>query len=320
MIDFISATKYKCKDSLFLGHCKLEKTYPDSGLMLYCLEGCEKMKIWHKPEADWLKVEGSLPYFLNGNNFAFSTEELVKAVEIIDALLGGVGLWGALLDKFENGVIVPVDTKPKEYIARHAAGEGSRLHKVLNERYAGKFVMWQKDGLDIKLYDAGANILMKQGMARREVIGGAGWNPEGNYLKCEVRYTKPALLTHLKPVPLERLQNDAFLGMLKQDMMNNYHLLSPARALLPATDKKNCTSLDIILRTLADVQINEQGASLQETKKQIYRTINHTDCLSKADKDARKAQIRKAFSKLELAGESQWDLTERLETALAEDV
>ena len=93
MIDYISATKYNCKDNLFLGHCKLEKIYPDSGLSLYSLEGCEKMKIWHKPEADLLKVEGSLPYFLNGNNFTFSTSELVQAIDVIDSLLGGVGLW-----------------------------------------------------------------------------------------------------------------------------------------------------------------------------------------------------------------------------------
>lgn len=319
MIDFISATKYECKDSLFLGHCKLEKVYPESGLALYSLEGCEKMKVWHNPEAELVKVEGSLPYFLNGNNFTFSTAQMVQAIEIIDSLLGGIGLWGALLNRFENGVIVPVEGKPKDYIIRHTASAGSRLHKVQNERYAGKLVMWQKDGLDIKLYDAGANIQMKQGLARKEVIESAGWSPEGNYLKCEMRYTKPTLLMG-QGVPLEKLQNESFLKMLKGDLMANYHTLTPSRALLPATDKKDCTSLDIVLRALADSIINVQGLSLQEVKKQIYSAINQEPCLSKADKDARKAQVRKAMAKLKEAPECPWDLTERIEKALAIDL
>ena len=48
----------------------------------------------------------------------------------------------------------------------------------------------------------------------------------------------------------------------------------------------------------------------------IYGTINQADCLTKPDKDARKAQIRKAFQRLEEAPESQWDLTDKLEEAL----
>lgn len=320
MIDFVSATKYKCKDSLFLGHCKPVQTFVESGLALYYLEGCERLKIFHYAAEDKVKVEGSLPYFLKGNNFTFSTSELVQAVEVIDTLLGGVGLWGALLDSFENGVIVPVEAKPKEYIARHYASEGSHLRKATNEKYLGKFVMWQQQGLDLKMYDAGANILLKQGQARREVIEGAGWNPEGNYLKWEARYTKPALLTRGVGVPLEKLQNESFLDMLKGDLMDNYHKLSPARALLPATDKKDCSSLDLALRALADALINGQGLPLQEAKRQVYAAINSTDCLSKADKDARKAQMRKALAKLQEAPESPWDLTARLEDALAIDL
>ena len=315
MIDYISATKYKCKDSLNLRHCKLEKTFNDSGASLYCLEGCKQMKIWLPSGADWLKVEGSLPYFLKGNNFAFSTSELVQAVNIIDALLGGVGLWGALLNCFEYGVIVPVEAKPKEYISRHTASAGSHLKKVENEKYLGKFLMWQKPGLDIKMYDAGANLTSK-GLARRDVIEGAGWNPEWDYLKCEMRYTKPDLLNGGKAVALEKLQNESFLKMLKGNLMDNYHTLSPARALLPAASKKDLSSLDIVVRALAETLMNGQGLPLQEVQKQVYSTINQAHCLSKSDKDARKAQVRKSLAKLQEAGESPWDLTAKIEEAL----
>lgn len=288
--------------------------------MLYYLEGCDRMQVWHNPQTGSLKIEGSLPYFLNGHNFAFTRNELVQAVDIIDSMLGGVGLWGAILNKFENGIIVPVEAKPKDYIAKHYADSCTKLHKVLNEKYGGKFVMWQKEGEDIKLYDAGANILMKQGMARREIIESAGWNPEGYYLKCEVRYTKPDWLNRNKPVVLESLQNESFLTMLKGNLMDQYHLLSPSKTLVIPSDKKNFTSLDAVLFTLAEAVMNVQGLPLKEAKKLIYGTINQADCLSKADKDARKAQIRKAFSKLEECPESKWDLTSRLEDALQAEI
>lgn len=316
MIDFISITKHTDKDSLYLGNCKQISTYHDSGQALYYLQGCEKMKVFYSQRTGLLKVEGSLPYFLNGHNFSFSREEAVQAVEILDSMLGQVGLWGAIVEKFENGVIVPVDAKPKEYIARHYASASAHLKKVHKDKNGGKFELWQARGEDIKLYDAGANLLMKQGMARRDAIKLAGWNPDLNYLKCEVRYTKPEALNGNAPVLLEKLQNLNFLNMLKGNLMEQYHLLSPARALVLPSDKKNFTSLDAVLFTLVDVLMNGQGLPLAEAKKQIYSTINQADCLSKADKDARKAQVKKAFDRLEEAPESKWDLTARLAEAL----
>ena len=274
------------------------------------------MRIWYNSRSGILKVEGSLPYFFKGHNFTFTKAELVQAVEIIDTTLGCVGLWAAELNKFENGIIVPVEGKPKDYIAKHYAQEGRHLKGILNEKYSGKFMQWQNALEDLKLYDAGANILMKQGLARRDVIEEAGWDPAGNYVKWEVRYKKPAALNMGRAVYLEALQNEKFLNMLKGDLMENYHTLQPAKSLLLPSDKKDFSSLDAVLITLAQAVINQQGLPLQEAKKQIYETINQAGCLSKADKDARKAQIRKAFCKLEQAPSSRWDLTEKLEEAL----
>ena len=98
--------------------------------------------------------------------------------------------------------------------------------------------------------------------------------------------------------------------------MENYHTLSPARALLPASSKKDLSSLDIVVRTLAEALMNGQGLPIQEVQRQIYSAINMADCLSKADKDARKAQVRKALAKLQEAEESPWDLTAKIEEAL----
>lgn len=277
------------------------------------------MEVWHYPSHGLLKLKGSLPYFLNGHNFSFSKAEFVESIDIADSLLGNIGLWGSIVDTFENGVIIPVEEKPKEYIARHYATSSAHLKRVHNEKYSGKFEMWQKVGEDIKLYDAVANIKMKQGMARREVIESAGWNPALNYLKCEIRYTKPSLLTN-KHLMLEKLQNESFMDFLKSNLMDQYHLLSPMKTLIIPSDKKNFKSLDAVIFTLAETMLNGLGLPLDMVKKQIYSTINQAECLSKSDKDARKAQIRKAFDKLEESPSSKWDLTNKIASALDADI
>ena len=65
--------------------------------------------------------------------------------------------------------------------------------------------------------------------------------------------------------------------------------------------------------------MNTQGLSLQDAKKRIYAEINRAQCLTKADKDARKAQVSKSLAKVQEAPESEWDLSARIEGALAID-
>lgn len=315
MIDYISISQHTYKYSPYLGNCKLEGSFR-SGMQLYFLDGCERLKIYYNPRTSLLKVEGSLPYFLNGHNFVFNRSEAVEAIDRVDAMLGNVGLWGAMVNQFEFGAIMSVAGDPKEYIAKHYASPSSHLKKSFSEKYAGKFSMWHKAGEDLKLYDAGANIIMKQGMDRKAVIKGAGWNPEGNYLKFEVRYTNPCWLNNNKPLILEKLQTESYLEKLKDNLMEQYHLLTPAKGLVFPTDKKNCTSLDLVIITLVEALMNIQGLSFQEAQKQVYRTIRQAECLTKNDKDARRRQISKAFGKLEEATASKWDLTEALEKAL----
>lgn len=311
MIDYISATKYQCKDSVFLGHCKpYASVLNNAGWETYYLDGCEKMQVQYKPEVG-LRVQGSLPYFYKGHNFGFCTEELVQSIDFIDNLLGGVGLWGAIVSVYEYGAIMPVELKPKDYIANHYASTEARLKQVVNEKYGGNFTYWHNAEEDLKLYDAGANILMKQGMKRREIIEDAGWNPQEYYLKFEARNLKPSLEGG-RGLPLEALQNQSYINNLKQNLMEQYHLLCPSRSIIMPTDKKNLSSLDAVLITLAE----QSGLPLDQVKKMVYHTINNADCLTKADRDSRKAQIRKAFDKLAESPESRYDLTKKLQEAL----
>ncbi|MGI5846894.1 MAG: hypothetical protein ACOX5T_02550 [Candidatus Cryptobacteroides sp.] len=317
MIDYVTATTYNSKVTPYLGICKLVNTYKN-GLQCYHLEGCELLEVQWNPLLRMLRVKGSLPYFFQGHNFGFPTSELIRCVDYIDGALGGVGLWGAHVECFEHGVILPVESSPKLFIANHEAVKGSRLKKSYNERHCGAFVMWSRRGEDLKMYDAGVNIKKKQGMERRKVIEDAGWNPNIDYLKFEARYRIPSLLNNGRVVLLEKLQNTEFLELLSEDLLRQYSLLHPARSLKMPVDKKDMNSLDSAIISFVEYGSN-LGLSFQEIQKKIYRTINDAECLGKPDKDSRKAQIRKAFAKLEENEVSRWDMTELLKKALQDE-
>lgn len=125
MIDFISATKCLDKDSPNLSKCKWISSNM-VGWDRYEIMGQKPMKVLWKPMSGLLKVEGSIPYFLQGHNFSFDVAGYVKAIGYLQELLG-VGLWDACLNEFEHGVVIPVEGKPSDYIRYHSALPSSRL-------------------------------------------------------------------------------------------------------------------------------------------------------------------------------------------------
>lgn len=316
MIDFIEVAQYQCKDSPFLGHCK---PFPcklnQYGWDTYTLQGCKEMEVHWNPEQGTLRVKGSLPYYLQGHNFSFSNADLVEGVGMIQGLLG-VPLWDAQLEEFEFGCIFPVAVKPALYIRNHTALPEAHLYMNEKGRDKGAFRWWDDSARALKLYDAGRNIKMKQGMKAREVIEDSGYNPEGEYLKFETHWKKPHLLNGGRGLVLDDLQNQHTLQVLSSTLVNEYHQLQPMRTLVQPTNKKDLSAVDIAVSVLAEALMN-QGLPIDEIKKRVYDYINQAPCLDKQDKDARKLTFRKAFGKLQESEESQWDLTSKIEEALA---
>lgn len=273
------------------------------------------MEISWNPEAHLLRVKGSLPYWIQGHNFTFSKVDFIEGVEVLQGLLG-VGLWDAELDAFEFGCIFPVEGKPADYILNHYAPKHS--HLCLNEKGKdkGAFRWWEDASKSLKLYDAGKNVKMKQGLLARQVIQEEGFNPVQNYLKFELHHKKPHLLNNGKILLLESLQNPSFQQFLSSTLIEYYHQLQPMRTLIKPADKKDLKALDIAVLVLVEHLMN-QGIPIDQAKKQVYAYINQAGCLDKQDKDARKATFRKVFDKLQESEESQWDLTHKIEEALA---
>jgi len=317
MIDFVSATICSSKDTPNLSFCKPAAAYI-SGWQLYHIEGCEKLKVWNNADAGLLKIEGSLPYFLQGHNFSFCRSAYIEAVDYLQQILD-VPLWDAEVTAFEFGAVMPVESKPKIYIQNHFAAAGCKLLQNEKPKDAGTFRWWEDAAEALKLYDAGRNIVLKQGLQRREAIQLAGYDPERQYLKFETHYKKASLLKQGKAVTFEDLQAPAWLQFLKENTLKQYHLLGTMRTLELPESKKDLSSTDILALAFVEDFMNTEGRPPQDAKKKLFQRINSLpdSLLSKSDKDARKRQINAIFSKLKESASSQYDLTEKLAAALA---
>ena len=278
------------------------------------------MKVLWNPEAGLLRVQGSIMYFWQGHNFTCSKGDFVQAVEYLQGVLQ-VGLWDSTIEAFEFGVIMEVQHKPALYIRNHHARAGVKLAEGEKGKDKGGFRWWEDSAARLKLYDARKNIMQKQGLDRRGIIEGAGWNPTGQYLKFEVHFLKPDLLNSGRALLLEDILNPARYRAFKKTIQEQYKLLEPMKTLELPTDKKNLSSADIVLLAYVEGYINAEGSSAEEAQKALYKRVNQIPeaILSKADKDSRKRQIKALFARVKESPESQWDLSKKIAEALASD-
>jgi len=317
MIDFISIIKPNRygKVSPYFGHCQIVAEYPKTGAVRFRLEGCERLDIYWNPNG-FLKLRGSIMYYWQGHNFTYSPEAFQAAINHIGKLLH-VDLWDCIVEGFEYGVILQVEGKPKDYIQHHKAKPSEKLQQYINGKDKGNFTSWQDRNVRLKMYDAGKNIEMKQGMSRREIIQEAGWNPQDYFLKWEAHYLKPNVLNHGKGVILANLINPDWQSVFQEDLYLQYKRLIPMANVVEPTSKADLSTADIFALALVEDSLND-SKTLQEVKKMLYNRINSfpDEVLSKSDKDARKRQITAILGKMREADTSKWDLSQQLAAAL----
>lgn len=316
MIDYIRASMpIDCKDTKIF----LNLQNPDvfsSGWLRYYLDGCKKMEVWINPANGLLEIKGSVSYFIQGHNFSFSKHQFFEAIKHIGNLLH-LPLWEALIEEFEFGVICDVAYKPSDYIAHHYSPTSEHLTKEEKAKDNGNFAWWAGKAEKLKMYDAGKNIMMKQGLHRQDIIADCGWNPAGQYLKWEVHYIKPELLNNGRAIRIKNLCNADWYATFKEDCYIQYKRLIPMKSIIMPTNKKDLTTPDIMALAFL-----EDGMHREELKKLLYAKVNSIsdDILSKSDKDARKRQIKKLIDKLEDEPQSKWDLSAEISKALSADV
>lgn len=322
MYDYLAITKYlEGKDTPNLANGKWLAAY-NGGSERYAVEGCEQLEaIWNE-RARVLKIRGSVPYFIQGHNFSCDKETFVEAVDYLQARLQ-IGLWDAFVDAVEVGAICKVERRPREYIKNHHARKGAHLLENEKPKDKGNFKWWEEagGGDSLKMYDAGRNILMKQGMKRREIIQEAGWDPFANYMKIEAHINRPARVNGGAALLLEDCVNGEKYALLRARLQELYNALEPMRTLETPTDKRNLRTQDLLAIMLAEEYMNNHNCSPDEARKALFERINamSEEILSKADKDARKRQLRTIFGKMQEAAQSEFDLNEELAESLASE-
>ena len=255
-------------------------------------------------------------YYWQGHNFTYSPAAFIEAINHIGSLLH-VDLWDSIVKVFEYGVIIPVEYKPRDYIRNHKAKPTEKLDQYTNGKDKGNFSSWKDSNVLLKMYDAGRNIKMKQGMSRQEIIQEEGWEPQGYYLKWEAHYLKPSVLNHGDGVLLANLVNPDWQDIFKEDLYDQYQRLIPMANVIEPTNKADLSTPAIIALALVEDSLNE-SKTLGEVKKMLYQRINAfpDDVLSKSDKDSRKRQINAILGRMKEAGTSKWDLSQQLTAAL----
>lgn len=313
-IDFIEATGiFTGKDTPFFGHLKEWSVNKATGRHTYIIDGFRKLVFYYTPANGILVMKGSVMYFAQGHNFTYDKKTFRQTIDYLGTLLH-VNLWGMWLNILEVGTIMEVDQKPKDFIRHHREGKGMLLYEDPKDK--GHFRSFNDKQAQRKLYDAGRNIKMKQGLTLQGVIQEAGWNPEAYYLKWEVHYIKPEIwLNHGHGILLADLLNPTWEEAFKSDIYSQYKRIIPMKSIVYPSDKSDLHALDIFAIELVEAKLNE-GKTLQEVKKLLYDRINASAILSKADKDARKRKVKATLEKLTESEESAWDISQKLKEAL----
>jgi hypothetical protein len=316
MIDYISiTTSFEGKDNIFLTHLQGVAFY-NSGWNKYTLQKNRELTIWINFALSMLRLEGSIPYYWQGHNFTFTIKDFVDAIEDIQGLLK-IDLWKATVNAVEYGIIIQVPMKPKEYIMHHDSEPKEKLNSDEKSKDKGNFRWWSDKNVKLKMYDAGRNIQMKQGLTRKNILNSLGWNAEDNFLKWEAHYIKPQYLNKGMGLQLYQLKSSDWEKTFKEDLYLQYKRLIPRKCTITPRDKKNLSTADILALTLSEVSINK-GHSLELVKNMLYAKINSipNEVLTKSDKDSRKTQVRNLFSNIKEAPKSIYDLSQNIQDAL----
>lgn len=312
IIDFIQISQYLTEHFKPVSALIKLDWINGSGVERYSIKGQKLVEITYSRRIRKLTIKGSVMYFMQGHNFTYDNQLFIEGLKIIGAHCE-VDLLGFEVEAFEFGSVIHTAIVPKEIIAKHSAGD--KLTPHADAKYKGYFKYFEDANVRIKMYDVGRNPLNKLGKPIGEIISEIGWNPKNNYLKMEAHYKRPDKL--FGQLYARDLINPDKQETFRHNLYSQYKRLKPMKSIIYPTNKKDLSSIDIVLIELAERLINS-GENQEEIKKVLYNRINSfsADELKKTDKDSRKRQIKARIGKLKVAENSKWDLSEELKDAL----
>lgn len=302
--DYLEIAKSLGKDKLCSDYLECQLS-TKSGWSKYEFEGCKVLEVWHHCESNELKVKGSLPYFIAGQNFHTDMNDLRDGVRYLSNVLE-TDLTDSEVKAMEFGTILQTPFSPKEVFNSHIKVTGK---KARTYDYGKYFV---DSNMKVKLYDAGRNIKLKLDKAERAGLATFGYNPLANYVKIENHYIRPSIYFMIRDLKLKELLTDQFQDLCKMDLLNTYYSIKKSSQAM-ANNKKDLSSSTIPLLVLKEYE-DFLPCKAEELIKKKLREIPEA-ILTKEDKKARARQIRDNFKKINLS-KCEYDLSPFLEAKL----
>lgn len=254
----------------------------------YILRANEReLYIIHLRGKNLLRIQGSLPYFLNGHNIHFSQDDFRQSIDLINSLLG-VDVWKGEVTEFEYGLVVETVHHYKSVLDAHAKLKGCKLaiydHGRQFTSRRGKF--------RLKLYNPWKNTPNKMTKAVREQLKQDGFTPGDKAIKAEV-HIKDARMVSGRDYPLvKNFALPGFQKVCKDFLKRRYDDIEKTKPLVIPGDKKVADSLGIALCAYAD-------GENQWAEKVLSRINSFPDrVLSASDKQQRRRIIRKKIAQL----------------------
>lgn len=304
--DYLEASKSLDKDKPCLDYLDHEASY-SSGWNKFIYEGCKAVEIWLNPETSNMKIKGSIPYFIAGQNFKTGPEVFINGINHLSEILN-LDLLKAEVNVFEFGTILEIPFPAREIFNSHLKIQGMKSSSYDYGKY------FEDRILKVKLYDAGKNIKNKLSREERNMLtSDYGYNPLQNYLKIENHYKKPSVCFKNRFILVNDLIKTEFKSICKEDLLNKYKSIMKTNT-IDIRNKKQLTSSTIPLLILREFE-NLLPYKVEELIKQKIKVIP-SDILTKEDKKSRRRQIMANIKKLESVRACQYDISEILKRSI----
>lgn len=306
--DYIEASIFTHKDNINLSDLSYYNINNKGISTFFDMEEHKEIKIIYNEPTKELKLKGSLPYYIEGQNFS---NEMIKIEESIYTLSEklNINLFNAEVKVLDTGITLQVPKHPKEYIYSHTAIP--RFKSVLfgNTKYFnGKNIVF-------KMYDSGANIKAKVSKEVRNYLEAEkGYNPSDYYLRLEVKHKKPSAYFQTPNLSIGEIFRPNFINNCKVEIMKNYKAIKKEGYFDYPKEKRSLTLPTIELMALKELGLI-YGFSPEEYLKRQIKGI--PECiLNKEDKKNRIRALRELNKKINIKDTSDFDLSKLLEKAL----
>lgn len=300
--DYLEASKSLGKDKPCLDYLNFEASY-SSGWTKFIYEGCRAVEIWLNLEADKMKIKGSIPYFIAGQNFKTGTKDFINGIFHLSEVLN-TDLLKAEVNVFEYGTILEIPFPAREIFNSHLKVLGMKTRAYDYGKY------FEDRVLKIKLYDAGKNMKEKLSKEIRNKLTSAyGYDPSQIYLKIENHYKKPSVCFKKRVIELNDLLNPEFQTNCKEDLLIKYRSIMKTNT-IDINSKKQVTSATIPLLVLKEFE-RFLPCKAEDLIKQKIKILP-CDILTKEDKKSRRRQIMANMNKLGSLKACKYDISEIL--------